>query len=205
MKTTQEPLPLEALLDYLETVGAEQVEHTHGSLRAHLQGTYDLLSGWGCPQAVCLAGLFHSVYGTEKFTTTTIPLDQRDTVRDRIGMEAERLVLLYSTLSRASLYENLDHGWPYALRLRGGTTEAIDIGDLTALITLDFANRLEQTHGPLTDIDRGVYRKAVPLLPAAAVTQLHHILTRRVPLADQARSVLRKMPGARRLKHALAR
>ena len=40
---------LDGLLDYLESVGANGTAHMHGSLREHLQGTYDLLAGWGAP------------------------------------------------------------------------------------------------------------------------------------------------------------
>ena len=83
---------------YLEQLGTDETEHTHGSLREHLRGTYALLAGWGASEETCLAGLFHSIYGTEKFKTTTIPLDQRDNVRHRIGDEAERLVYLDAVL-----------------------------------------------------------------------------------------------------------
>ena len=43
---------LDGLLDYLESVGADATAHTHGSLREHLKGTYDLLAGWGAPERV---------------------------------------------------------------------------------------------------------------------------------------------------------
>ena len=40
------------------------VPHSAGDLLSHFRGTYDLLRRWGSPEAVCLAGLLHGVYGT---------------------------------------------------------------------------------------------------------------------------------------------
>lgn len=194
---------LDELLDYLESVGTDAIEHTHGTLRAHLRGTYDLLAGWGSPEPVCLAGLFHSVYGTEKFQITTIPLEERSGVRERIGTQAERLVHLYALLRRTSLYENLDRGWPYSVALRDGGRESLTGDEFVGLMTLDLANRLEQTHGPLGDSDRATYSKAIPVLPAAGVELLRPFLDRRARSPRSARAALRAVPGARRLKRAL--
>ena len=36
----------------------------------HLQGVQRVLESWGEPNAVSLAGLFHSIYGTELFQVT---------------------------------------------------------------------------------------------------------------------------------------
>lgn len=195
--------PPDELLDYLEQLGTDETEHTHGSLREHLRGTYALLAGWGASEETCLAGLFHSIYGTEKFKTTTIPLDQRDNVRHRIGDEAERLVYLYAVLLRSSLYTNLERGWPYSLDLRDETSIPIDLDDMVSLTTLDFANRLEQTHGPLNDDHLVTYERAVPLLPAPAVVELRALQARHVPLGRRSRKLARRIPGLRALKSAL--
>jgi len=193
---------LDTLLDYLTAVGTDETAHTHGSLREHLRGTYDMLAGWGASEQACLAGLFHSVYGTERFQTTTIGLDDRSDVRARIGEHAERLVYLYALLRRSSLYANLDRGWPYSVETLDGRTESLDTGEFVDLMTLDLANRLEQTHGPLGDGDRATYRKAVPVLPAAAVAALGSSLEQRRSGVD-IRSLARSVPFARRLKRAL--
>jgi hypothetical protein len=36
-----------------------------GSFLGHLMGVEDDLAAWGCDANVTLAGLFHSIYGTE--------------------------------------------------------------------------------------------------------------------------------------------
>jgi hypothetical protein len=200
-----ETLILDDLLDFLESVGTEETEHTHGSLRSHLRGTYDTLAHWGCPEAVCRAGLFHSVYGTEMFQKTTIPLDERSAVQTRIGLESERLVHLYALLRRASLYENLDRGWPYAVALRDDSSEPLSREEFVGLMTIDVANRLEQTHGPLGDADRTIYRKAIPLLPQLAVTDLGTALAHSRPRLEGLRALARRVPMLRRLKRALVR
>jgi len=196
-------LVLDDLLDYLESVGTEETEHTHGSLRAHLRGTYDTLARWGCPEPVCTAGLFHSVYGTEKFQKTTIPLDERSAVQTRIGLESERLVHLYALLRRASLYENLDRGWPYAVALRDDRSEPLSREEFVGLITIDIANRLEQTPGVLGEADCTTYRKAIPLLPHPAVIELGAVLARPRPRLEGVRNRVRRIPLLRRFKRAL--
>ena len=62
-------------------MGVEQVPNGQvvpGALdrRFHCSGTQ------GCPEDVCRAGMFHSIYGTEKFQGFTLPLGRRDDVRD---------------------------------------------------------------------------------------------------------------------------
>ena len=38
----------------------------------HLQGVQRVLESWGEPDAVSLAGLFHSIYGTELFQVNSV-------------------------------------------------------------------------------------------------------------------------------------
>jgi len=180
-------LELERALALLEEIGAEDVSHPRGSLSDHLKGTYDVLSGWGCSREVTLAGLYHSVYGTDVFRTVTLSPDARDRVVDAIGADAERLAFLYCALERESLYDNLRTGGPpYAVRDRvDGSPIELDCSDYAGLLTLDLANRLEQMpHSRdsreqfLSDKDR--YVAAIPLLPPAAVRQLHETHVSRV-------------------------
>src|SRR4029077_20396088 len=55
-----------------------------------------------CPEDVCRAGMFHSIYGTEKFQGFILPLERRDEVRALIGERAERLAYLNCAMDRAS-------------------------------------------------------------------------------------------------------
>jgi hypothetical protein len=164
--------------ELLEQAGARDRAHPSGTLLAHLEGTRACLERWGCRPALCAAGLYHSVYGTEAYPTPTVMVADRARVRERIGDEAEALAHLYCVMSRASLYENLDRRPPHHVVERStGRRIALDGNQLPDLLVLDLANRLEQL--PRTppslrrmEADRRRYEQAVPILPPLAVAEL---------------------------------
>ncbi|MFL5476770.1 MAG: DUF6817 domain-containing protein [Gemmatimonadales bacterium] len=90
-------------LELLERFGAVSVEHPSGTLLEHLRGTYEQLDRWGCSKDLCRAGLYHSVYGTEKFQKRTVPLEARNEVRsaNRGTGRGDRLPLLRAIASIA--------------------------------------------------------------------------------------------------------
>src|SRR5580698_4935166 len=96
------------LTNFLVEMGVEQVPHTHKSYLAHLIAVYRDLESLGCPEDVCRAGMFHSIYGTEKFQGFTLPLERRGEVRALIGDRAERLAYLNCAMDRASFDQALD-------------------------------------------------------------------------------------------------
>ena len=63
------------LTDFLLGMGVEQVPHTHKSYLTHLIAVFHSLESHGYPEDVCCAGVFHSIYGTERFQGVTLPLD----------------------------------------------------------------------------------------------------------------------------------
>jgi hypothetical protein len=104
------------LTDFLVEIGIDEIPHTHKSYLAHLIAVYRSLEAQGFPEDVCRAGMFHSIYGTEKFQGFTLPLERRDEVRALIGDRAERLAYLNCTMDRASLDRAVDHGVePYSV------------------------------------------------------------------------------------------
>lgn len=98
---------------YLLKIGADQVAHTHGNFLSHLRGVSEYLEKMKRPYHVLVAGLFHSIYGTESFQGFALPLDKRDEVRRMIGEEAETLVYAYCNMSYESfdksVFENEPH------------------------------------------------------------------------------------------------
>jgi hypothetical protein len=194
------PDHVQRALHLLEEIGAEDTEHPSGTLLQHLQGTYGYLERWGCPPAVCLAGLYHSVYGTDVFQTVTLRPEARGRVAAEVGAEAENLAYLYCALRRDSLYRNLEVGGPpYRVesRLDGEAIELEGRDQYADLLTIDLANRLEQmprsrwSRERFAD-DRRRYEAAAPLLPPRAVEDL-----RRQPAPSAAARVARRL--ARRL------
>ena len=102
------------LTNYLLTLGTNDVPHSGKGFLAHLIGVYQDLKAWGCDEAVCRAGMFHSIYGTEPFQGFALPLEKRFEVAGLIGDRAERLAYLNSAMNRASFDESLarpDEPW----------------------------------------------------------------------------------------------
>lgn len=95
MTSTATPEPVTgARLDLLRSLGFDALPHdSHVPFLSHLIGTRRVLLTWGSRPALCDAGLFHSVYGTEYFEPDRRP--DRDTVTAIIGAEAERVAWLW--------------------------------------------------------------------------------------------------------------
>ncbi|WP_196255704.1 DUF6817 domain-containing protein [Micromonospora sp. WMMD558] len=129
---------------FLESHGVADLAHSEANLLAHLRGVHDLLAGWGSRPALCDAGLFHSVYGTEIFPTGAIPHELRPAVRELIGAEAETLAYLFGTVTRSALFDAAFDGPPFLLEDRSGGCVAVPPGQYTDLAALTVANWLEQ-------------------------------------------------------------
>ncbi len=97
-------------VELLVSLRANETRHSGRDLLTHLRNTHDLLEAWGCPDDVCAAGLFHSVYGTNSFKHQSCPLDFRPNIAKLIGREAEFLAYLFCVLDRpAALFTLRDH------------------------------------------------------------------------------------------------
>jgi hypothetical protein len=135
---------LENRLRFLREANTETMPHSDCGLFDHLLGTRQLLVEWGSRPALCDAGLFHSIYGTEHYEQKALPLTRRDEVRQLIGDEAESLVWLFCMMCRGTFFENLgrDQNPSVQNRLTG---EQIPLTGTQHqdLVTLLFANSLE--------------------------------------------------------------
>jgi len=96
------------LVAFLTGLGVDKVDHTNRTFLAHLVGVYRLMEAQGCAPEVCLAGMFHSIYGTELFQRFALPLERRPEVRALIGERAERLAYLNCALDRAAHDRSLE-------------------------------------------------------------------------------------------------
>jgi hypothetical protein len=133
------------LTDYLRSLGVDNVPHSKGVFLAHLIGVYRDLKEWGAEEHVALAGLFHSIYGTESFQGFSLPWERRQEVRDLIGERAERLAYVNCLLSRASLDSSVAEGGPPHLVSRlDGTPIPLTEEEYTNLVILHLCDRLEQ-------------------------------------------------------------
>ena len=140
------PHTLKTYTDYFIRVGAEDVPHTNKSYLAHAIGVYNDLKAWGANEDLCVAGLFHSIYGTELFQGFKLPLDRRGELQELIGIEAERMAYLNCAMDRPTFDTSvfLDAGpYPFKDRLTGETI-AMNDNDFTQLCTLHVCDWLEQ-------------------------------------------------------------
>src|SRR6185369_1167427 len=110
------------LTNFLLNLGIEQVTHTQKNYLTHLISVYKLMESTGCDEELCRAGMFHSIYGTERFQGFKLPLNRREELAEMIGSRAERLAYWNCQMDRSSLDELLfrnDESQPYVLRDRG--------------------------------------------------------------------------------------
>jgi hypothetical protein len=150
------------LTEFLVDIGIEHVPHTDKSYLGHLIAVYRLLESQGYGEDVCRAGMFHSIYGTEKFQGFTLPLGRRDEVRTLIGDRAERLAYLNCAMDRGSLDRALiRHDEPYRIvdRITGEPVELsqADFDDLCRVHLFDWLEQVPRSRE--WDYRRAAYRK----------------------------------------------
>jgi hypothetical protein len=136
---------IEDMVSYLRQSNAASLPHWGEDLLSHLLGSYMLLETWGCRQELCIAGLFHSIYGTERFHHKPVDFQERQSVRGLIGEEAEQLAFYFSVLKRSSLFQNLDRETDFQIENRL-TGEFYNLSEtvLADLYHIALANWLEQ-------------------------------------------------------------
>jgi hypothetical protein len=160
------------MTDFLLGIGIEQVPHTRKSYLAHLIAVFRDLESLGCPQDVCRAGMFHSIYGTEKFQGFTLPLDRRDEVRALIGDRAEYLAYLNCAMDRASFDHSLDRKidpLPIIDRITGQEVQLAqrDFDDLCRVHLVDWLEQVPRSQE--WDYRRPAYRRMAERLGQGAV------------------------------------
>ena len=96
------PRPVSELVDFLLSLGTDEVDHTGDDFLTHLRAVHDLLAEHDAGDELSAAGLFHSIYGTEKFQDFSLPLSERAQVRDLIGERAERIAWLNCVMDRST-------------------------------------------------------------------------------------------------------
>ncbi len=163
-------------LAFLQAHGASRLAHSRDALYAHLCGTRELLRAWGARPALCDAGLFHSVYGTESYWSSLLATELRTQVREMIGVEAEEIVFLFGVMTKPSFYANLHRREGFKLQHRL-SRERIDIDRrrLCDLCNVMAANWLEQrprVSAERQGVRREEFRTMLPLLLPAARTAI---------------------------------
>ena len=131
---------------YLRELGVDDVPHTNKTYLGHLIAVHNKLAAWGCPPDVCLAGLFHSIYGTELFQGFKLGEDRRSELVAIIGARAEKLAYVNCFMDRATLdAAALLACGPYAVRHReSGEMVPLTDAEFDDLCRVHLADYLEQ-------------------------------------------------------------
>lgn len=96
------PRPVSELIDFLHSLGTAEIDHSGHDFLTHLKAVHDLLDRHDAGPELAAAGLFHSIYGTEKFHGFSLPLSERKRVRSLIGERAEFVAWLNCIMDRAT-------------------------------------------------------------------------------------------------------
>lgn len=168
-------------LALLRDLGFDRIQHdSHVPFVSHLLGTRRLLVSWGERPALCDAGLFHSVYGTEYFALDGAA--DREDVRRIIGDEAEEIAHAWCTIRR----DTIDTDGPVTVvdrrtddRVVLGDRLASDVATLWAADTVEQIRRMSAGERAFALNLRRVLHLASPAAAAAASEVL--------PLLDEVR------------------
>ena len=166
------------MTDFLVGIGIDQVPHTNKSYLAHLIAVYRFLESQGYPEDVCRGGMFHSIYGTEKFQGFTLPLERRGEVRALIGDRAERLAYLNCAMDRASFDRAVDkkiEPLPIIDRITGQEVQLTqhDFDDLCRVHLVDWLEQVPRSQE--WDYRRSAYRRMAERLGRPAEEEYERI------------------------------
>src|SRR5579859_4901195 len=186
-------------IKYLKKIECNQVSHSKRTLLDHLIGTYNLLQGWNATESVCLAGLFHSVYGTEGFRATLSAIPDRRIIAEIIGQEAEAFAWLFGIRTNQSFWDQvrvlIKQPDVSTLTLVNRLTEEpvpCTRDEMLNLIDIVIANAMDQAlHIPEYFNERKVdmLRQLLPFAMPEAVAAFTKMFSKRqVPSAPQVQS-----------------
>jgi hypothetical protein len=138
------------MTDFLVGLGIDKVAHSEKTFLTHLIAVYRLMEAQGCTQELCRAGMFHSIYGTEKFQGFTLPTERRGEVRALIGDRAEWLGYLNCAMDRPTFdaaVESGDEPYRFRDRLNGEevTLSRADFDDLCRVHVFDWIEQVPRS------------------------------------------------------------
>jgi hypothetical protein len=173
-----------ALIAALQAHGAGHTTHLRSNLLRHLQGTQALLRAWGARPALCRAGLFHAVRGTQHFDGD-LAFDPAE-LEALIGSEAVSIIQTYVDADREVVWPQFGQPTLRYRNRRDGSERTLDPAATQDFHLLTLANELEIlardrrfriAHGAL--FRRTLLPLLPPLIPASARADCLRILGER--------------------------
>ena len=114
----------------------KQISHGHGSYIEHCLEVYNILTDKQCSDDVRLAGLYHSVYGTD-FFNAGVKITRKE-VKSIIGNYAEELAYTFCTIENRDLaILNSDHADLFNIALANLESQTANNNDTNLISMLD--------------------------------------------------------------------
>ncbi|MGK7892781.1 MAG: DUF6817 domain-containing protein [Xenococcus sp. (in: cyanobacteria)] len=137
--------PSQELMEFLIDLNADSILHSSTTLLRHLVGTYQLLKKWEVTDYVSLAGLYHSIYGTQTFKKFLINPQERDKLREIIDSKSEKLVYYFYIQNKKDFFSNLNQTNSFAIKNRlNNSTISLTKEEFTDLLRIRLADYIEQ-------------------------------------------------------------
>ena len=95
--TIEKTISISDCVDYLTSLGADNIPHRDSNLLSHSVSVAGMLNGYDRPHHEQVAALFHSIYGTE-FQMYKVNVT-REEIQNLIGMKSEHIANLFCTLN----------------------------------------------------------------------------------------------------------
>jgi len=93
-------------VNFLYNKNCHNIKHSHSNFLNHLIGTFNILKKWKQSEDLCIAGMFHNIYGNKYFNPNLNI--SREEIKNLIGEAAENLVYKFVNCERDKLNESND-------------------------------------------------------------------------------------------------
>jgi hypothetical protein len=97
----------EKYISYLYNKNCHTIQHSHSNFLNHLINTFNILKKWRQPEDLCVAGMFHNIYGNKYFNPNLNI--SREEIKNLIGESAENLVYRFVNSDRDKINESDDN------------------------------------------------------------------------------------------------
>ena len=166
------------MIQFLKDLGTDKTPHSGKPFMAHLISVFKDLKRWGADQDICRAGLFHSIYGTQGFQAFSLPIEQRDQVKELIGERAEWIAFLNCFMEREDFDSIFVEGKPERRVINRETSEVYQIEpqDFDDLGFMHLCDWLEQVPRSQTwDYRRDAYQAMAKYYGGIALEEFDRI------------------------------
>jgi hypothetical protein len=96
----------QSYVNFLYEKNCHTILHSHSNFFNHLIGTFNILKKWKQNEDLCVAGMFHNIYGNKYFDPNLNVTRQE--IKNLIGEHAENLVYKYVNCDRLKINESTD-------------------------------------------------------------------------------------------------